>query len=93
MVDQLWDIDVEVMPKAGVNDPAGEAILGGLGMLGYSEVRKVRSGKSIRLVLAAPDEATAANRASEMADRLLANPVIEVFDVRVVGPAKETAPR
>jgi phosphoribosylformylglycinamidine synthase PurS subunit len=92
-VDQLWDIDVEVMPKAGVNDPEGEAILGGLGMLGYSDVKRVRSGKLIRLQVTAPDVSVASDRAGEMASKLLANPVIEVFEVRVVGPAKEAATR
>jgi phosphoribosylformylglycinamidine synthase PurS subunit len=93
MADRLWDIDVIVMPKAGVNDPEGEAILGGLGMLGYGDVRRVRSGKMIRLQVSAPNEATASARASDMADRLLANPVIEVYEIRLVGLAKEVALR
>jgi phosphoribosylformylglycinamidine synthase len=88
---QIWDVDVVVMPKAGVNDPEGEAILGGLKMLGYGDVHRVRSGKTIRLQVAAADEARANARASEMADRLLANPVIEVFEVTVVGLAREAA--
>lgn len=90
---QIWEIDVEIMPKAGVNDPEGEAILGGLGMLGYSEVTRVRSGKLIRLQVSAADEASAANRAGQMAGQLLANPVIEVYEVKVVGPVKEVATR
>jgi phosphoribosylformylglycinamidine synthase PurS subunit len=93
MADRLWDIDVIVMPKAGVNDPEGEAILGGLGMLGYGDVCRVRSGKMIRLQVSAQNEATASARASDMADRLLANPVIEVYEIRLVGLAKEAALR
>jgi phosphoribosylformylglycinamidine synthase len=93
MAERLWNIDVEIMPKAGVNDPAGEAILGGLGMLGFGEVHRVRSGKLIRLQVGAADESTAAARAVEMAGTLLANPVIEVFEVRVAGPVVEAASR
>lgn len=93
MTDQLWDVDVVVMPKSGVNDPEGEAILGGLAMLGYGDVRRVRSGKLIRLQVAAPDESTAIGRASEMSDRLLANPVIEVYEVQLIGRAVEAALR
>jgi phosphoribosylformylglycinamidine synthase PurS subunit len=88
MSNRIWNVDVVVMPKAGVNDPEGEAILGGLNMLGYNEVQHVRSGKMIRLRIAAEDESIARARAGEMADRLLANPVIEVFEVSVAGLAK-----
>lgn len=87
----MWDVDVVVMPKAGVNDPEGEAILGGLRMLGYDSVSRVRAGRMIRLQIAAVDAESAKALASSMADRLLANPVIEVFEVSVAGQAKEAA--
>lgn len=83
MTESLWDVDVQVMPKPGVNDPEGEAILGGLQSLGYESVKRVRAGKLIRLIISAPDERTAAVEASRMADRLLANPVIESYSVAV----------
>ncbi len=91
--DRKWLVDVVVMPKAGVNDPEGEAILGGLKSLGYGEVGRVRSGKMIRIEVAASDEEAAKSRASEMADRLLANPVIESFEVVVAGEATSEASR
>lgn len=91
--ERFWNVDVVVMPKTGVNDPEGEAILGGLKMLGYDSVGRVRAGRLIRLEIGAADEATAIERASRMADQLLANPVIEVFDVSVVGPVTEVATR
>ena len=87
----IWSVDVVVMPKPGVNDPEGEAILGGLKMLGYDSVGRVRAGRLIRLEIAAGNEHVARDRASTMADQLLANPVIEVFDVAVVGRATEVA--
>src|SRR4051812_1871638 len=80
-----WLIDVVIMPKPGVNDPEGESILGGLRSLGYDDVRRVRSGKTIHLEVAAPSGDAARDRAAEMADRLLANPVIEVYEVTVTG--------
>ena len=88
MPDLVWNIDVVIMPKPGVNDPEGEAILGGLRSLGYAEVERVRSGKTIHLELFAPDERSARLRAGDMAAKLLANPVIEVFEVTVSGLAK-----
>ncbi len=79
-----WTADIVVMPKEGVNDPEGEAILGGLRDLGYETVARVRSGKRFQVMLAADDEAHAVSLATSMADRLLANPVIESFIVEGV---------
>lgn len=76
-----WELDVVVMPKPGVNDPEGEAILGGLRSLGYQGVERVRAGRSIRLQITAETAEAAGKIAAEMADRLLANPVIEVYRV------------
>jgi phosphoribosylformylglycinamidine synthase subunit PurS len=87
--DPRWQIDVVIMPKPGVNDPEGESILGGLRSLGYDEVRRVRSGKTIQLEVTAASELAAREQAAEMADRLLANPVIEVYEVTVTGRTSE----
>jgi phosphoribosylformylglycinamidine synthase PurS subunit len=84
-----WMIDVIVMPKAGVNDPEGEAILGGLKMLGYGAVGRVRAGRLIRLEVAADSDSDAISQAKAMADQLLANPVIESFDVLVAAQSSE----
>jgi len=78
-----WIAEVIVVPKLGVNDPQGEAIRGGLGSLGYSQVGSVRSGRFFRLEFTAADEDEAHAQATEMCDRLLANPVIETFSVSV----------
>ena len=76
-----WIAEVVVVPKAGVNDPQGEAIHGGIRSLGFASVASVRSGKFFRLGLTSSDEAGAANEANEICERLLANPVIETFTV------------
>jgi phosphoribosylformylglycinamidine synthase len=77
------------MPKPGVNDPEGEAIRGGLQSLGYQGVERVRAGKHYRLRIAALDEASAQAAAEEMANKLLANPVIQTFVIESVSKAKE----
>jgi phosphoribosylformylglycinamidine synthase len=77
------------MPKAGVNDPEGEAIRGGLQSLGYASVERVRAGKHYRLRLAAPEAESARATAEEMAERLLANPVIQTFVIESVTEAAE----
>ena len=83
---RAWVAEVVVMPKTGVNDPAGEAILGGLHDLGYRAVSKVRAGKQFHVEIAADDEAAARKTVSELADRVLANPVIESFEIERLAP-------
>lgn len=77
------------MPKPGVNDPEGEAIRGGLQSLGYAGVNRVRAGRHYRLSMNASDSETARNAAEEMANRLLANPVIQTFVIESVSEADE----
>lgn len=78
-----WQVDVLILPKQGVNDPQGEAILGGLHALSFSEVDNVRAGKLIRLWLRAESADVATAEAAEMCQRLLANPVVETFTIEV----------
>ncbi|KWW98539.1 phosphoribosylformylglycinamidine synthase subunit PurS [Carbonactinospora thermoautotrophica] len=74
---------VDVMLKPEILDPQGQAIHGALKRLGFEGVTSVRQGKRFELELDGPaDEATLA-RVRQMAERLLANTVIEEFQVRV----------
>jgi len=82
-------IEAEVMPKQGVNDPQGDSILSGLRSLGFAETARVRCGKLIRLEVDAESEDDALARATAMCEKLLANPVIEEFEVRAV-PGSQT---
>ncbi len=75
---------VHVRLKSGVLDPQGRAVADALQGLGYAEALDARVGKVIELDLDETDPARARARASEMAARLLANPVIESFEVEVV---------
>lgn len=74
---------VTVMLKPGVLDPQGRAIGHALGTLGFEGVGEVRAGKRIELHLAESDPGRARAAAEEMARRLLANPVIESYQVEV----------
>jgi phosphoribosylformylglycinamidine synthase len=74
-----FEAEVRVMLKAGVNDPQGLSIRGGLHALGFEEVSSVRAGKVLRLLLEADDEAHAKARLEAMCEKLLANPVIEEY--------------
>ncbi len=75
---------VTVMLKPGVLDPQGRAIGHALETLGFAGVGEVRAGKIIELDLAETDAAKARAAAEAMADKLLANTVIESYRVEVV---------
>ena len=74
---------VTVNLKDGVLDPQGKAIEHALHNLGFTNVSDVRAGKVISFVVDAADETAARAQAAEMARKLLANTVIERFDVEV----------
>jgi phosphoribosylformylglycinamidine synthase subunit PurS len=78
-------VEVRVYPREGVLDPQGKAIASALGRLGHSSVRDVRAGKVFFLDLAGDDPRAVEQDARRMAEELLANTVIEGFDVRVIG--------
>ena len=74
-----------VMLKQGVLDPQGKAIAHALHTLGFSAVNDVRAGKVIELELAETDPNKAREVAEDMARKLLANTVIESYQVSVDG--------
>ncbi len=74
---------VYVTLKPSILDPQGKTVAGALHMLGYDAVRNVRQGKYFELDIDAATVDDARSLAREMADRLLANPVIESYRVEV----------
>jgi phosphoribosylformylglycinamidine synthase subunit PurS len=76
--------EVRVMLKTGVLDPQGQATRKALANLGFGDVDAVRQGKLIVLDLDTDDRSAAEAEARAMAEKLLANPVIEDFSVELV---------
>jgi phosphoribosylformylglycinamidine synthase PurS subunit len=75
---------VLVRLKGEVLDPQGDAVRRALGTLGFEGVKDVRIGKLVEIEVESGDSADALKaRLSKMADAILANPVIEDFEVRV----------
>jgi phosphoribosylformylglycinamidine synthase len=71
------------MPLKELLDPQGKAVMGGLSNLGLSNVQDVRIGKNITLQVNADSADAAKLVAEEAAKKLLANPVMEYFEVSV----------
>jgi phosphoribosylformylglycinamidine synthase PurS subunit len=74
---------VEVMLKPEILDPQGQAIAGALPRLGFPGVRSVRQGKRFEIELDGQPDAQTRARAEQLAETLLANPVIEDFTVHL----------
>ena len=74
---------VDVNHRAGIADPAGATVERALPALGYTNVAQIHIGKVIRLVIDAADIDAAHAQVDEMCQRLLANPVIEAYEVSI----------
>jgi phosphoribosylformylglycinamidine synthase PurS subunit len=81
---------VLVRPKAGILDPQGAAVESSLRQLGF-EVADARVGRVIDLELDATDEHEARVEVERMCERLLANPLIESYDIDVRADAATDA--
>lgn len=79
-------VSVRVMPREGLLDPQGQAVEHALHELEFEGTSAVRIGRAIEMALEAPDESAAQDRAREMCQRLLANPVTEDFTIEVRQP-------
>jgi phosphoribosylformylglycinamidine synthase len=75
---------VLVRPKQGILDPQGEAVESALGHLGFS-VSRARVGKVVDLEVDASDATEARAQVERMCEQLLANPLIESFEVEIHG--------
>ena len=75
---------VLVRPKEGILDPQGEAVRGGLDHLGF-QVREARVGRVIDLELEAESAEDARSAVDSMCRKLLANPLIESYEIEIDG--------
>jgi phosphoribosylformylglycinamidine synthase PurS subunit len=90
------EVDVTIKLKRGVADPEGENTKKALHLLGFNDVRGVKSMKTFRITLepetetetetarADEEEETVKREVDEMCRKLLANPVIHDYDIQVV---------
>jgi phosphoribosylformylglycinamidine synthase len=78
---------VNVSPKPGILDPQGRAVEGSLAHLGIDGVSAVRVGRRVELTVVAADEAAARATVERLAGELLSNPLIEAYEIEVLGAA------
>ncbi len=78
-----YSVEIKVMPLKELLDPQGKAVMGGLQNLGLENVEDVRVGKNITLQINAASAEEAIELATIASKKLLANPVMEYFEVFV----------
>ena len=77
---------VLVRPKPGILDPQGQAVESSLRHLGFA-VAEARVGKLVELEVDADDETEARTQLERMCEQLLANPLIESYEIQFRGQA------
>ncbi len=83
MAKKAYKVSVRVRLKPSVLDPQGKTVLAALRNLGFAGVHDVRVGKVIELRLEGESEDGVKGEVEEMCERLLANPVIEEYEIEV----------
>src|SRR5580704_2116287 len=79
-----FSVQVKVMPLKELLDPQGKAVMGGLHNLGIKSVQDVRIGKTVQLQVDATSSDEAKKIAEEASKKLLANPVMEYYEITLV---------
>ena len=79
----IFTAQIKVMPLKNLLDPQGKAVLGGLTNLGITGVNDVRIGKQIELQIEAESESVAKEKAEDAAKKLLANQVMEMYEITI----------
>jgi len=83
MSERTFRARIDVRLDDNVNDPQGNAVRSGLHSLGHGDVQGVRVGKIVEFSLEAPDARAARVRVDRMCHQLLANPIIESFEIEI----------
>jgi phosphoribosylformylglycinamidine synthase PurS subunit len=78
-----YTVQIKVMPLKELLDPQGKAVMGGLKNLGLNGIDDVRIGKNVTLQINADSPEHAKKMAEEATKKLLANPVMEYFEIAV----------
>lgn len=79
-----YNVQIKVMPLKNLLDPQGKAVQSGLSNLGINNVSDVRIGKHITLQIDAATEEQAKEIADEASKKLLANAVMEFYEIELI---------
>ena len=80
----IYNVQINVMPLKNLLDPQGKAVQSGLSNLGINSIMDVRVGKHITLQVDAESEEAAKAIAEEASKKLLANAVMEFYEIEIL---------
>jgi phosphoribosylformylglycinamidine synthase len=78
-----FSVEIEVMPRKELLDPQGKAVTNGLHNIGFTQIDNVRVGKCITYETQAASKEEAHQQAENACKKLLANLVMESFEIRI----------
>lgn len=87
----MYKATIQITLRPSILDPQGKATHHALENLGHKQVREVRIGKRIDLVVDTENEKEAHAIVTDACDKLLANPVMEDYEIRLERIGKESA--
>ncbi|HQV00827.1 MAG: phosphoribosylformylglycinamidine synthase subunit PurS [Bacteroidia bacterium] len=79
----IFSASIQVMPLKALLDPQGKAVSASMKNLNLSAIENVRIGKNITLQVTADTETEALNMVTEACKKLLANPIMEEFEISI----------
>ncbi|MBU4346879.1 MAG: phosphoribosylformylglycinamidine synthase subunit PurS [Candidatus Omnitrophica bacterium] len=79
----MLEVEIYITLKKTVSDPQGLTIKHALESLGYQNLEEVRVGKLVTIKLSSKDKKEAKQKLDEMCQKLLANPIIEDYNLKI----------
>lgn len=89
----IYQVQVNVLPRPILLDPEGETISNAAQRMGYEEVRSVRAGRIFAMEIEASTAHAALQIADRLAQQLLHNPVVEIYEVHLISPQEARTER
>lgn len=80
----MYEAKVKIGLKKGVSDPEGANTLKALHLLGFNTVREAKTNRTVDLLIDGKNKEEVKKKVEEMCQRLLTNPVIHTYDIKIV---------
>ena len=80
----MYEAKVKIGLKKGVSDPEGANTLKALHLLGFDSVKEARTNRTVDLLIDGKNKEEVKKKAEEMSQRLLTNPVIHTYEIKVI---------
>ena len=80
----MFEAKVKIGLKKGISDPEGANTLKALHLLGFNTVKEARTNRTVDLLIDSKNEEEVKKKVEEMCQRLLTNPVIHTYEIKII---------